>query len=104
MMTTKDSPVKISDRAEYAAFISECLQLIVLRNRLARAQQADKPCHDQYTAVVRSMRRLIPLARALYVLLPGDDGQRMARKGKRNIWIDSHGHTWVSGQPIAWEE
>ena len=96
-----DSPVKISDAPEYRAFISECVVLLACRNRLIRKQRAEKPCHDEHTAYIKSMRRITPLAQALYALLPGDTGFRLARKGQRSIYLNSAGQVWMGGELIG---
>jgi hypothetical protein len=103
-MTTQNPPIKTTDTKEYQAFITECLVLITARNRVFKAQAAQRDCFDQNTAAVKSMRRLVPLAKALYPLLSGDDGPRLVRRGKRAVYISSSGHVWVNDQHIAWEE
>jgi hypothetical protein len=107
MTIAKDSPVnqlKLTDRREYTTFISECLILVTARNRLARKQKAERPYHDENTAVVRSIRRIVPLAQSLYPFLPGEHGQRLVRKGVNPIYITHDGTVWMAGHMIAWKE
>lgn len=95
--------IRITDTQEYDEFIHELIILIAARNRLINRQHQQKDSFNELAAVTKSQRRIIPLAQALWKLLPGDAGPRVARKGKRLVVVGSDGDVWVNAHRVAGE-
>lgn len=93
----------IRDHPIYQAFVSELLILILARKRLAKRLNAQKDAFDANTEVMKSMRRLIPLARALYLLISGDDDLHFVKCGRKLITINANGDVWVDAHKVASE-